>query len=250
MSASMRENLRQDLKQLLSLDQTREFAKNDELLRHLYRYLLDAGTKVNQTKQLITEHLSRYIQDQSQDNRRIIELIRSFEAKTLMVPELLKGSNTSLLFELDDFSADISSALSRYLFQAKHKEQLDSKLDVADHDPKVDLSALFDLSQVSEAQLLHNIEQSQYHHQGQTTLAQVVEQVPIEQGLDEVLTYLKIACEQQINAYIDDDQKQHISWQLATGETRQISVPLITFIRESLPLNTSLLAGNNTHDRD
>ncbi len=249
MSASMRENLRQDLKLLLDLEQTREFAKNDELLRHLYRYLLDAGTKVNQTKQLITEHLSRYIQDQSQDNRRIIELIRAFEAKTLIMPELLKGSADTLLFDLDDFSAGISSVLTRQLFQAKHKEQLDSVLEIADDDPQVDLTALFDISQVSEVQLLHNIENSQYLNQGQTTLAQVVAQVPIEQGLDEVLTYLKIACEQQINAHIDEQQKQQISWKLTQGETRQILVPLITFIRESLPLETPILSGNNDHDR-
>ena len=238
MSAAMRENLRQDLKQLLSLEETREFAQNDELLRHLYTYLLDAGTKVNQTKQLITEHLSRYIQEQSQDNRRIIELIRAFEAQTLKTSTFLgasvKGSVKDLSFELTDFSADISPVLSRHLFQAKDKEQLDSALQVAETNPQVDLTALFDMSQVSEVELLHNIEKSQYLNQGQTTLAQVVAQVPIEQGLDEIITYLKIACEQQINAHIDDNQKQHISWQATTGETRQISIPLITFTREHL----------------
>ncbi|MEZ8968826.1 DUF3375 family protein, partial [Vibrio breoganii] len=41
--------------------------------------MLDAGTKVNRTKQQITEQLKRYIQEQSQDNRRILELIRDFE---------------------------------------------------------------------------------------------------------------------------------------------------------------------------
>ena len=239
MSPSMRENLRQDLKQLLNLEQTREFAKNDELLRHLYAYLLDAGTKVNQTKHVITEHLSRYIQEQSQDNRRIIELIRGFEAQALKNPDLLKTHHKALTFPLDDFYADISPVLSRHLFQAKHKEKLDSAVQLASKTPPVDLTALFEISQVSEAQLLHNIEKSQYLNQGQTTLAQIVQQSPIEQGLDEVLTYLKIACEQQIKAHIDDNQKQHISWQMATGETRQISIPLITFIRESVFLENT-----------
>lgn len=247
MSGAMRENLRQDLKQLLSLEETREFAQKDDLLRHLYTYLLDAGTKVNQTKQLITEHLSRYIQEQSQDNRRIIELIRAFESQTLKTSSLLNGSANgsvngsviesikNLRFDLPDFSADISPVFSRHLFQAKHKEQLDSSLQLADADPQVDLTALFDMSQVSEVQLLHNIEKSQYLNHGQTTLAQVVAQAPIEQGLDEILTYLKIACEKQINAHIDDSQKQHIRWQATTGETRQISIPLITFVREHNP---------------
>lgn len=240
MSASMRENLREDLKQLLSLDETREFAQNDELLRHLYAYLLDAGTQVNQTKQLITEHLSRYIQDQSQDNRRIIELIRTFEAQTLSTPELLKSKVKNHDFSLEGFNVDISSVLSRHLFQAKYKEQLDSTLQVAEDQPKVDLTALFEVSQVDEAQLLHNIEKSQFHHHGQTTLAQVIEQSPIENGLDEVLSYLKIACEQQINAHIDECQKQYVSWQIATGERRKISIPLITFVRESPSADNAL----------
>lgn len=237
MSASMRENLRQDLKQLLSLEQTKEFAQNDELLRYLYSYLLEAGTKVNQTKQQITEHLSRYIQEQSQDNRRIIELIRQFEAKALEQLELVKDDKSLQANEfggLDDFYASISTSMSRHLFQPKQKEQLDSSVELADSTPEVDLTALFDVSQVSETQLLHNIELSQYHNQGQTTLAQVIEQSPIEQGLDEILTYLKIACEQQIHAHIDEGKQQTIRWQMSNGEYRQIAVPLVTFVRDAV----------------
>ncbi|MEZ9468812.1 DUF3375 family protein, partial [Vibrio breoganii] len=79
MRGEMRNKLRDDLKNLLSIEGGMEFVNNDELLAHLYSYLLDAGTKVNRTKQQITEQLKRYIQEQSQDNRRILELIRDFE---------------------------------------------------------------------------------------------------------------------------------------------------------------------------
>lgn len=228
MSAEMREHLRQDLKQLLNLDETREFAVNDELLVHLYSYLLDAGNKVNKTKQQITEHLSRYIQEQSQDNRRIIELIREFEKQTSAFGKL----PDDLYFELDDYCLKVNPSMSRQLFQIREKEQLDSLLDEAEVDPSVDLSSLFDVSRIDEQQLLQNIRKSLYRQQGQVTLAQVIEQSPVEQGLDELLTYLKIACEQQVNAHIDDSRTETVSLQVSAESKRQLSIPLITFIRE------------------
>jgi len=206
---SMREHLRRDLKELLNLDETKAFAVNDELLVHLYSYLLDAGNKVNKTKQQITEHLSRYIQEQSQDNRRIIELIRAFEKNSSTFEKL----PSDLSFYLDDYSLKVNPSMSRQLFQIKEKEQLDSQLDEAETDPAVDLSALFDVSRIDEQQLLHNINKRLYQQQGQVTLAQVVDQFPIKQGLDEVLTYLKIASEQQVNAHIDDSAKETINLQ-------------------------------------
>lgn len=228
MSAGMREHLRRDLKELLNLDETKAFAVNDELLVHLYSYLLDAGNKVNKTKQQITEHLSRYIQEQSQDNRRIIELIRAFEKNSSTFEKL----PSDLSFYLDDYSLKVNPSMSRQLFQIKEKEQLDSQLDEAETDPAVDLSALFDVSRIDEQQLLHNINKRLYQQQGQVTLAQVVDQFPIKQGLDEVLTYLKIASEQQVNAHIDDSAKETINLQESLGTQRQLSIPLVTFIRE------------------
>jgi hypothetical protein len=232
MTPDMRTTLRSNLKELLSMDNEQalgmENARNDELLSHLYAYLLDAGTKVNSTKQLITDQLRRYIQEQSQDNKRIIELIREFEAKT----HDLEPGPSQYFTEIDSFQADISQLLSRRLYHPKDKEQLDSKLDIAESNPDVDLSNLFEVSHIDEFKLQRNINTCLQNHNGQVTLAQIIDNYPIQYGLDELLTYIKMACEQETPAHIDEKNSQSIHWQSEGNITRKASLPLITFIRK------------------
>ncbi|MCK5648073.1 MAG: DUF3375 domain-containing protein [Gammaproteobacteria bacterium] len=228
MTPDMRTTLRKNLKQLLSLEHSKEFAQNDDLLLHLYAYLLDAGTKVNSTKQLITDQLRRYIQEQSQDNKRLIELIRKFEAKT----HELEPDPSQYFTDIDSFQAEISALFSRRLFHPKDKEELDSQLDEADNNPDVDLSNLFEVSHIDEIKLQRNINTCLQQNNGQATLAQIIDSNPIQYGLDELLTYIKIACEQETPAHIDEQQSQSISWQTDDNIIRRASLPQITFLRK------------------
>jgi len=227
MTPDMRSSLRSNLKQLLTLDHDQTLSRNDELLLHLYAYLLDAGTKVNSTKQLITDQLRRYIQEQSQDNKRIIELIREFEAKT----HESEPEPAQYFTDFDSFQAEISQLFSRRLFHPKDKELLNSQLDLADNNPDVDLSNLFEVSHIDEFQLQRNINSCLQHHNGQATLAQIIDDYPIQYGLDEVLTYIKMACEQDSPAHIDEQISQSISWKSDGNIIRRASLPQITFIR-------------------
>ena len=228
MTPDMRDGMRTNLKQLLGLEHSREFAQNDELLLHLYTYLLDSGTKVNSTKLLITDQLRRYIQEQSQDNKRILELIREFESNS---DEALLVSKESFT-QLDSFQADIFTLFSRKLFHPAEKEQLNSHLSEAEKAPDVDLSNLFEVSHIDEFKLQRNISLCLQQYNGQVTLAQVIEKNPIQYGLDEVLTYIKMACEGDANANITTDKKQTITWQLDDHKVRKLSLPLITYIRD------------------
>jgi len=240
MTPEMRDNMRGDLKKLLSCQQGEARLNEEQLLQHLYSYLLDAGTKVNNTKLQITDQLRRYIQEQSQDNKRILELIREFEAGAHHLQDnSLKKKRC--FAQLDGIQADISTLFSRRLYQPKAEEQLDSTLEAAADAPQVDLSHLFDVSHIDELKLQRNIghclqQQSQNQHKGEVTLAGVIKEHPVEYGLDEVLTYIKLACEQVVAAHIDLKQQQEISWQVA-GETddkliHRLKAPLITFVRE------------------
>ncbi len=228
MTPDMRKAMRSNLKQLLGLEFSQEFTQNDELLQHLYAYLLESGSKVNTTKLLITEQLRRYIQEQSQDNKRILELIREFEANSYQ--SLLDDKQPFV--EIDSFQSDISQLFSRKLFYPSEKEKFDSHLDEADENPEVDLSTLFEVSHIDEIMLQRHISTCLQHHNGQATLAQVIDENPIEYGLDEVLTYIKMACEEQIPANINEQQIQSVSWEIEGGRQRRLSLPLITFVRE------------------
>jgi len=251
MRGDMRENMRGNLKQLLVLEHSREFALNDELLMHLYSYLLDAGAKVNVTKQQITDQLRRYIQDQSQDNKRILALIREFEANAHKIENKTLRQEKNFT-KLDSFQAQISQQFSRNLYQAKQQESLDSNIVQQDETPDVDLSRLFEVSHIDEFALQRQISQCLQQNQGQVTLAQVIEKFPVQYGLDEVLTYVKMACEQTVNASINEQNQQTLSWEIdepditnpvseniaPTSTTpknkalRILKLPTITFVRE------------------
>jgi len=235
MHGDMRESMRGDLKALLNLEHSKEFANNDELLQHLYSYLLEAGAKVNGTKVQITDQLRRYIQEQSQDNKRILELIREYEAKVHQVDDLSLLTEKNFV-ELDSFQAQISQFFSRNLYQVKQQESFDLPIKSDQNNQNsdmVDLSKLFEVSHINEFELQKQIDTCMAHHQGQATLAQVIEQYPIQYGLDEVLTYVKLACEQTVTANINQDLTQTVTWQTdQQGQQRQLSLPAITFVRE------------------
>ncbi|PMM24390.1 hypothetical protein BCT59_18640 [Vibrio breoganii] len=193
--------------------------------------MLDAGTKVNRTKQQITEQLKRYIQEQSQDNRRILELIRDFEKNAHQMVEANVLPDKSF-FLLDGFKVTVSPLGSRGVFQPQKQQHLDSSIAPEQPTTEVDLSDLFEVSRIDEALLQRQIQQCLQQGNGQVTLAQVVESYPIQHGLDEILSYVKMACEQTMSAAVDSQQQQTITWVTDEGVTRVFSLPLITFVRE------------------
>ncbi|REL25365.1 DUF3375 domain-containing protein [Thalassotalea euphylliae] len=241
MHSEMRNNMRGDLNTLLNSAFCPDFANDDELLQHLYSYLLDAGNSVNSTKQQITDQLRRYIQEQSQDNKRILSLIRDFESAThhLSQQQAEQGrpdfKQDKAFTELDSFQAMIAQQLSRQLYQPKQQESLDSAIVENNPAPDIDLSRLLEVSHINEQQLRQQIASCLQQLSGQATLAQVIESYPIQYGLDELLTYVKMACEQEISANINDQVPQQISWQVQQNNqlvTRQVQLPTITFIRD------------------
>lgn len=230
MTPKMRNGMRENLRLLLEHEQGREIVQNDRLLINLYSWLLDAGKKVNATRQQITDQLRRYVQEQSQDNRRVLEIIREFEIEAHRFQEQERVCD---FISLSVMQAEIDPLFSRQLWQPKRDEQLDSQMIIAGGDPDVDFSQLLTLSHINEQQLHRNILQLLMANHGQVTLAEVIAHYPLRSGLDELLTYVKLASEQVITANIDRQRKQRVSWQPEPGLVRTVSVPEITFVRSN-----------------
>lgn len=237
MTPQLRDSIRHNLQELLNQEQGRILVQQDSLLSHLYSYLLEAGAKVHGTRQQITDQLRRYIQEQSQDNRRIIELIHEFEALAHQhqsqqqhndqKPIDLKAELTTLA----GTQAAINAVFSRQLYQEKGSEHINSQPEMGDATEQVDLTPLLTISHIDELQLQKNISQCVLDNGGQTTLEQIIERYPLRYGLDELLTYIKLACEQVLPAHIDEQHEQVIRWQPDPELTRTIKIPAITFIR-------------------
>lgn len=185
---------------------------------------------MNATRQQITDQLRRYVQEQSQDNRRVLEIIREFEIE---VHRFQEQERVCDFISLSVMQAEIDPLFSRQLWQPKRDEQLDSQTIISGEEPDVDFSQLLTLSHINEQQLHRNILQLLMANHGQVTLAEVIAHYPLRFGLDELLTYVKLACEQVITANIDRQRKQCVSWQPEPGLVRTVSVPEITFVRSN-----------------
>lgn len=64
----------------------------------------------------------------------------------------------------------------------------------------------------------------------QISLAELIEEYPLEQGLSELIAYLSIAAEQG-KTVIEDLRRQVLHWSNLSGEARQATLPLVLFIR-------------------
>jgi hypothetical protein len=62
----------------------------------------------------------------------------------------------------------------------------------------------------------------------QVSLGSLVTEYPIEQGLAELATYLKLAT-QDMHSAIDDEQTEVIAWTDPGGHQRRATLPLVTY---------------------
>ena len=87
--------------------------------------------------------------------------------------------------------------------------------------------ALFDQVYVDQARLSSAIRRA-LQTRRQVSLATLVDEAPIEQGLAELATYLKLASDDAA-AVIDDERTEQIEWTDGDGCRRRATVPLVVF---------------------
>ena len=89
--------------------------------------------------------------------------------------------------------------------------------------------ALFNQIVINKEQLISNINRARGLEQ-QITLAHVLEQHPLQQGLAELVVYFAIASADK-HALFDESQIDTIIWLDNQGITRQANLPRIIFSR-------------------
>jgi hypothetical protein len=86
---------------------------------------------------------------------------------------------------------------------------------------------LFERVHVDQARLTGNLQRA-LQTRSQVSLAAVTAAHPIEQGLAELATYLKLA-PQDVAAMIDDERTESIAWTGNDGRQRQATLPMVIF---------------------
>jgi hypothetical protein len=132
--------------------------------------------------------------------------------------------------EIDEASPDVELPMERPLYSPPFKARV-AQQTVIEGDESLAAEALFDQVYVDKTVLRSRIRQAlQTRHQ--ISLADLVEEWGIDQGLSELVAYLSLAADDDA-AVIDDSSSQVISWTGDDGSLRQATLPLVVFTRRS-----------------
>ncbi|MEJ7806591.1 MAG: DUF3375 domain-containing protein [Telluria sp.] len=224
MSPSRQDELTGLLDMVMKLGPVRELEPDGRLQRIHYDWL-EAGEVTQRTVARLSEQLRRYLDDQAWlENRRIMQLIRDIEQKSLA----LRGQvdERAPFMEIDAPSPAVALTMDRILFNPPFKPRITQQIK-DDDGVTITSDALFEQTYVDQTRLMSNIRRS-LQTRRQVSLATLAEEYPIEQGLAELATYLKLAT-QDMRAAIDDDKSESIAWCDADGHQRRATVPLIIY---------------------
>lgn len=227
MSPSRQDELSKLLEQVMALAPVRELAP-DSRLRRIHYDWLEAGELTQRTVARLSEQLRRYLDDQAWlENRRIMELIRKVEQKALA----LRGQIPDQGFAaIDEPGPDIALPMERLLYTPPFKAAI-REVAIDETEAAIATDALFEQVYVDPARLASSIRRA-LQTRRQVSLATLLDEAPIEQGLAELATYLKLATG-DATAAIDDERTEQIDWFDADGRRRRATVPLVIFTAAS-----------------
>jgi len=208
------------------------FVTENAVLQRLTSHLLDAGERVNQSNQRLAEHLRRVV-----DTRNVIESrrVQTLAQEIKYITSQLEDAIVPLMsirrsFYVIEGEPDIELPLERPLFdppeQIKVTERPRAASSLIDADA---LIALYDTFYIDDSILRENIDRLLMSRH-QVTLAELVTNYPIEQGMAEVIAYLQIAA-QTPQHRIDRDARDTVVIHTRDGEEKRIIVPRIVYLR-------------------
>jgi hypothetical protein len=201
---------------------------NRSLLKIPFAWLEAAENTQNTVRQL-TEQLRRFLTERGHDeNRRVLDLVRSIQRRVAD----LDGHHDLPGLELDIPQVELALPMERRLYMPIERVELDSTIEEAIADAaELDVSALLGGVSVDPEILATQVMTTLHASPSrQATLAFVLEQHPLTQGLAELLAYFQLA-RPGLDVVIDPDR----TWELvydrvgAAGRTAA-TVPRVTFV--------------------
>lgn len=227
MSPARQEELSALLERVFELDAVAELAPDPRLKRVHYDWL-SAGEVTQRTVARLSEQLRRYLDDQAWfENRRIMNVIREIEQHALAVRDAQPGGT---LMELDEPAPAVELPMDRPLFTPPVRPVIHQQA-IEAGDAALDPDALFDQFHVDKERLRSRLRRA-LQTRRQVSLAELLEDEPIEQGLAELVAWLSLATG-DAPGVIDEDRPQTVRWTDGNGTTREATLPTVVFISES-----------------
>lgn len=200
----------------------------EESIRRVHFDWMEAGEKTQRTVALLSSQLRRFLDDQVwMENRRIMELLRSIEARAL---DCRDDPPAGPVTELAAASADISLPMERPLYSPPLKPRLDSVAPEAG-DEELDAGPLFAQwavdREILRARITAALDQG-----GQVSLSELAAAHPYEHGLTELVAYLSLAGDSP-NAAFSETDRERVEWTDPAGPRRAALLPRVVFTKEN-----------------
>lgn len=211
------------LERLQSID---EIADQDERLAHIHFDWIDASERTQATIRLLSEQLRRFLDDQVWlENRRVVELLRSIEAKALKVRDV---RDPAVTMEMDDTAVSVNLPTERPLYRRSTHATIESG-QVQQGSEDFDSSALLSQMYIDRDDLIRRVWDS-LGPRDQVGLREVVARVPLQHGLAELVGYLSLV-EPGLAVVFDELQRQQIGWK-SDEVDRVAELPKVNFSRD------------------
>lgn len=226
MSQTRQEELSRLLAQVLALPPVAEMQPEPRLRRVHYDWL-EAGETTQRTVARLSQQLRRFLDDQAWlENRRIMDILHTIEARALAVRETPPADN---FMPLADTAATIELPMERPLYTPPIKPLI-AEVELEEGEAEVDAAALYAQVVIDREELSRHIRQA-LQTRAQISLGELVAAHPLRQGLAELLTYLQLASDWP-HTVVDEDTLDTIEWQTRAGDTtRRARLPRVLFVR-------------------
>ncbi|MCF8570896.1 DUF3375 domain-containing protein [Gordonia sp. HY002] len=198
----------------------------DDRLANIHHDWLDAGTRAQDTVRRLSEQLRRFLDDQAWlENRRVMDLLRSIEASAYSVRD---GRTDEFSHEIDSPAPTVVLPMERPLYHRAPTVDIESD-DIEYGEAEGDSDALFEQIHIDPAPLVDEVRRRLRRHD-QVTLADVLAESPLSQGLAELITYLSLT-DESFTKIFDDATTQHVGWTDEFGARRTARVPRVIYSR-------------------
>ena len=202
----------------------------DTRTRRVHYDWMEAGEHTQRTVAALSHQLRRFLDDQAWlENRRIMDILRNIESKALALRDTPPSGS---VMEIAQAGAEIELAMERPLFTPALKHVIaEMTLDAGDED--IDAHALFEQVVIDKARLTRHIRHALQLH-AQTTLHALVNSLPLQHGLAELVAYLQLGSD-AFNIVVDEDTPEPVYWQTVAADghavTRCARLPRVIFTR-------------------
>ncbi|MEX0618617.1 MAG: DUF3375 domain-containing protein [Pseudohongiellaceae bacterium] len=229
MSRQRQEELTQLLEKVLTLPAVLEM-EPERRLRRLHYDWLEAGEHTQRTVAQLSQQLRRFLDDQAWlENKRIMEILHSIEARALAVRDTPPAG---IFSAIDDTAVTVELAFERPLHTPAMKPAIvDQVLEAVDSD--LDDSALYSQVFVDKSRLSSHISRM-LQERNQVTLGELTKEQPLQEGLAELVAYLELGSG-TFDTVFDESHLDSVSWNGA-GLNRQpvrktARLPRVIFVR-------------------